>query len=203
MKLRILLPAFLLILGIALGAASHANADYVLWTPTTTNDQNVFSFTPQGCTMSGYLYINAPGATQDTTSPGSALLLTMPGSASNPFSAAAADFTIAETGNTWYVYSGQTASGTPLLALGSTDQFGLYYYQQTGPNQYTVFQPSITNLGQTDVWLLNTPAQCLPVYLADATNNQTVGSATPIPGTFLLFGSGLAGAIGFLRRFTG
>ncbi len=203
MKLRTLPLAFLLILGVALGAASHANADYVLWTPTITNDQNVFSFTPQNCTMSGYLYINAVGATQDTTSPGSAVLLTMPGSAGNPFSAGETDFTIAQNGSNWYVYAGQTAGGNPLLNLGSTDQFGLYYYQQTGPAQYTVFQPVITNLGDPDDWLLNTPSGCLPVYLTDAAPTPTVGSATPIPATFLLFGSGLAGAIGFLRRFPG
>lgn len=203
MKLRTLPPAFLLILGLALGAASHANADYVLWTPTTSNDQNLFSFTPQNCTMSGYLYINAVGATQDTTSPGSAVLLTMPGSAGNPFSAGETDFTIAQNGSNWYVYAGQTAGGNPLLNLGSTDQFGLYYYQQTGPAQYTVFQPVITNLGDPDDWLLNTPSGCLPVYLTDAAPTPTVGSATPIPATFLLFGSGLAGAIGFLRRLPG
>jgi len=205
MKLRKLLPVFLLVLGVVFGAASHANADYVLWTPTTTNDQNVFSFTPQGCTMSGALYINAAGATQGISNTGNALLLTMPGSASNPFSAEATDFTIAETGTTWYVYSGQVAGtpGSALLNLGSTNQFGLYYYYTpTGSGWNTVVQPVITNLGQSDDWLLNTPENCLPVTLADATNNQTVGSAAPIPGTFMLFGSGLAGVIGFLRRFT-
>lgn len=202
MKLRILLPAFLLIFGIALGAASHANADYVLWTPTTTNDQNVFSFTPQGCTMSGTLYINADGATQGIGNTGNAALLNLAPGNTQPYTAT--DFTIAETGNTWYVYSGQTASGTPLLNLGSTNQFGLYYYYwPTGGSGNTVVQPIITNLGQSDEWALNTPDGCLPVFIADATNNQTVGSATPIPGTFLLFGSGLAGVIGFLRRFTG
>ena len=192
MKLRTLLPAFILILGVALGCASHASADYVLWAPTTSNDQNVFSFQPQGCTMSGALYINAPGAAQGLSSPGNALLLTMPGSLSNPYSAAAADFTIAETGSTWYVYSGSTA-GNPnsaLLTLGSSNNFGLYYYY----NGYIV-QPTITNLGQSDEWLLNTTDLCLPVLLADA-------APTPIPGAFLLFGSGLAGVFGFRRLFS-
>ena len=151
----------------------------------------------------GYLYINAVGATQDTTSPGSAVLLTMPGSAGNPFSAGETDFTIAQNGSNWYVYAGQTAGGNPLLNLGSTDQFGLYYYQQTGAGSVYVFQPVITNLGDPDDWLLNTPSGCLPVYLTDAAPTPTVGSATPIPATFLLFGSGLAGAIGFLRRLSG
>ena len=94
MKLRILLPAFLLIFGIALGAASHANADYVLWTPTTTNDQNVFSFTPQGCTMSGTLYINADGATQGIGNTGNAALLNLAPGNTQPYTAT--DFTIAE-----------------------------------------------------------------------------------------------------------
>ncbi len=209
MKLRTLPLAFLLILGVVLGAASHANADYALWTPTTSNDQNLFSFTPTGCTMSGELYINAPGATQDTSSPGSALLLNMPGSWGNPYSGAAANFTVAETGSTWYVYSGNI-TGTPnptnsILTLGSTDQFGLYYVESgvgvVQPVIYPQYNGSGTQL--TDQWLLNTSDQCLPVFVADAAPNQEVGSATPIPGTFLLFGSGLAGAIGFLRRFTG
>ena len=199
MKLRTLPLAFLLILGVVLGAASHANADYVLWTPLSV-DQNVFYFTPGNCTMSGDLYINAPGAIQDTSSPGSALLLSI--TAHQPYSAT--DFTIAQNAGSWYVYSGQTATGTPLLDLGSTNQFGLYYYYQpTNWSSNAVVQPIITSTSQSDDWALNTPEGCLPVLLADAAPNQEVGSPTPIPGTFLLFGSGLAGAIGFLRRFTG
>ncbi|MGO9021871.1 MAG: PEP-CTERM sorting domain-containing protein [Syntrophobacteraceae bacterium] len=207
MKLRTLLPAFLLILGVALGVATHADADYVLWTPTTSADQNVFSFQPQNCTMTGGLYINAAGVTQGINITGNALLLSMPGSAHNPYSAQAVDFTIAETGTTWYVYSGApNANDIPsnaLLNLGSTNQFGLYYYYiPTGGTQLTVVQPVLTNLGQSDEWLLNTPDACLPVYLTDAAQVPEVASPTPLPGTFLLFGSGLAGVFGFLRRFS-
>ncbi|MGA3112927.1 MAG: PEP-CTERM sorting domain-containing protein [Syntrophobacteraceae bacterium] len=207
MKLRTLLPAFLLILGVALGVASPANADYTLWTPTTSADQNVFTFTPQDCTMSGGLYIYAVRATQGISNTGNALLLTMPGSASSPFYAAATDFTIAETGATWYLYSGSpNASGIPgnaLLTLGSTNEFGLYYYYSNNSwAQPAIVQPITTNLGQPDEWLLNTPEQCLLVYLTDASQVPEVASPTPLPGTFLLFGSGLAGVFGFLRRFS-
>jgi len=193
MKLRILLPAFLLILGIALGAVSHASADYVLWTPTTPNDQNVFSYnlTPQNCTMTADLYINAAGATQGVGNTGNALLLQNLGTQSF----VGTDFTISQNSGSWYVYN---ANNVQLLDLGSTNQFGLYYYYNGG-----ILQPTITDVSNLpDQWLLNS-GQCDPVLVVDAAPNQTVGSATPIPGTFMLFGSGLAGVIGFLRRFAG
>ncbi len=195
MKLRILLPALLLILAIALGVASHANADYVLWSPTTSNDQNLFSFnlTPQNCTMSADLYINAVGATQGIGNTDNALLFHI--AANQTYQAT--DFTIQQTGGIWYVYN---AGDVQLLTLGSTSQFGLYYYYNGG-----VLQPTITDVSnQPDQWVLqNGVDQCVPVLVVDAAPNLVGGSPTPIPGTFMLFGSGLAGAIGFLRRFTG
>ncbi len=197
MKLRTLLPAFLLIVGVALCAASHAKADYVLWTPTVNGgDQTLFSFNlaPQICNMNADLYINANGYNQDTSSPGSALLLQM--SAGQTYSAM--DFSIEQqTNGSWSVYNTTNpASPQLLLSLGSTNQFGLYYYYAaTGVDQPTYTQQTY------DQWLLN-QGLCNPVLITDAAPNQTVGSATPIPGTFLLFGSGLAGAIGFLRRFS-
>ena len=48
MKLRIMLPAFLLVLGVALGGISPAHADYQLWQPTSSGDQNVFHFSLGG-----------------------------------------------------------------------------------------------------------------------------------------------------------
>jgi hypothetical protein len=127
MKLRTLLLAFLMVCGASLGAASHANADYVLWTPATPDDQNVFSLnlTPQNCTMPGDLYINAVGTTQGNGNSGNALLLANLES----LPVQATDFTIAQTNGVWYVYSGDAVGpiSTALLTLGSTNNFGLYY----------------------------------------------------------------------------
>ncbi len=199
MKLRTLLPAFLMVCGIALGAASHANADYVLWTPTTSNDQNVFSLnlTPQNCTMPGDLYISAVGATQGIGNSGNAVLLANLES----LPVQATDFTIAQTNGVWYVYSGDAVLpiSSALLTLGSTNSFALYY------NYGGVLQPTIADVsGQPDDWQLTSgiPGCPLTVLLVDAAPNPEVGSPAPIPGTFLLFGPGLAGALGFLRRFS-
>ena len=121
MKLRTLPLAFLLILGVALGAASHANADYVLWTPTVNGgDQTLFSFNlaPQICNMTADLYINASGYNQDTTSPGSALLLQM--SAGQTYSAM--DFSIEQqTNGSWSVYNTTTPASTPISAKPRLD----------------------------------------------------------------------------------
>jgi hypothetical protein len=144
--------------------------------------------------MTADLYINAAGVTQGIGLTGNALLLQNLGTQSF----VGTDFTIAQNSGSWYVYAGTNISNPPLLTLGSTNQFGLYYYYNG-----SVLQPTITDVsGLPDQWLLNS-GQCDPVLVVDAAPTQTVGSATPIPATFLLFGSGLASAIGFLRRFSG
>jgi len=212
MKLRTLLLTFLLILGVALGAASLANADFVstpttLWAPTSSDDQDVFhfNFSSQTCVRELDLYINAPGATQSfaTGASGNALLLQIvPGV---PFSGT--EFSIEQTGGTngdWYVYN---ANNVQLLDLGQTNQFGLFYkdYGTNGLGQSPyVLQPTITPVSGTSAqWVLNDGYDgCASVLIADAAPLAGTGSATPIPGTFLLFGSGLAGALGFLRRFS-
>jgi hypothetical protein len=197
MKLRTILLALLLVFGVALGGASHAHADYTLWTPTD-NNQNVFSFnlTPQVCTMDAALYIYAPGAAQGTSNPGNALLFAI--SANQTYSAT--DFTIQETAGTWYVYNVNNAQ---ILTLGSTNQFGLYYYYSSGYSS-PILQPLVTDVsGLYDQWLLNNGVDnCDPILLVDATP-QDVGSVTPIPPSVLLMASGLTGVLGFLRRFSG
>jgi hypothetical protein len=196
MQLRTLLLTFILVCGVSLGAASHANADYTLWAPTTSNDQNVFSFnlTPQTCNMNADLYINAVGATQDTTTPGSYLLLQMVQGQTY----SATDFTIQQVGGTggnWFVYN---ANGQQVLSLGSTNQFGLYYYSGGVFDQPTITDQS----GLPDQWLLN-QGLCNPVLVVDAAPIPGTGNfPAPIPGTLLLLGPGLAGVFGFRRRFS-
>ena len=189
MKLRKVLPALFLALAIAFCGGPHVLADYTLWTPTQNEDQNALQLTNGSCTMSGPdgLYINAPGAQQGVGLSGNALLLSWTG----PGSFTGVDFTIASSGNTWNVYIGPTASGTPLLNLGSTDQFGLYfYYTGSGGVIQPVLQQSI---GAGDIWQLSD--SCSTVYLADAL------PVAPIPPSVLFMGSGLVGVFGFLRRF--
>jgi len=199
MKSLKVLAALLLVLGMAFGAASHARADYTLWTPSPNEDQNALQLTNGYCEMTGAdgLYINAPGATQGFTNgilnSGSASLLSWTG----PGSFSGVDFTIAKASdNTWNVYIGDTASGPALLNLGSTDQFALYFYYGG-----SVIQPLLQqSVGASDIWQLGD--NCSTVYLADAFPQPTVGSNTPIPPSILLMGSGLAAVFGFLRRFS-
>jgi len=193
MKLRKILPALLLVMGMALCTASHAHADYVLWTPTTSNDQNVFSFelTPQQCTMTGDLYIFAPGSSEGINLPGNALLFPV-------VSFTGTDFTISETGGVWSAYD---SYGNFLLTLGATNQFGLYYNETWGTSS-AIVQPTITDVsGLYDQWILNTQDGCLPVLLVDAQPAQEGGSITPIPSSILLMASGLGAVIRFLRPF--
>jgi hypothetical protein len=199
MKFRTLLPAFTLILGMALGAASHARADYTLWAPIESGNQTLFSFnlTPQTCTMNAGLYINVPGDPQGINSPGNALLLQM--NAGVTYSAS--DFSIQQqVDGTYNVYNTTNAASPQfLLSLGYSDNFVLYYnYYGSGISQVTYSEQTY------DQWLLSNVANptCNPVLLTDAAPVPEVGSATPIPGAFLLFGSGLAGVFGFRRRLS-
>ena len=186
MNLRQILPAFLVVMVIALGGVSHAHADYTLWAPTNTTDQTLFSFNlnPQNCTMNGDLYMNAAGATQGISDAGNALLLSIVAYVQY----SGTDFTIQNIGGTWDVFG---PTGNFLLNLGSTNQFGLYYIYSGWLTQPTITQVS----GLPDQWVLNTTDNCLPVELTDA------DPVTPIPASILLMGSGLAGVFGFRRRF--
>jgi hypothetical protein len=202
MKLRTLLLAFLLVVGVALGGASLANASSVvstpttLWEPTTSGAQELFNFSFGTCVRNIDLYINAPGATQDfTPGSGNALLLQI-----TPNQISASEFSVVQSNGTWSVYNVTNGGNTFLLNLGSTDQFGLYYkdYGANGNSPY-VLQPTINSTGSSNQWYLTDGIDgCGSVYIGNA---APVASPVPIPGTLMLFGSGLAGVFGFLRRF--
>jgi len=183
MKLRGLLMALALIMGAVLGTVPHAHAD-VLWAPAESGDQTLFSFNlfPQNCTMDGALYINDTVHNEDNST-GNAVLLNI--IANTTYSGT--QFTIQDTAGDWNVYDSE---GNFLLALGGTPEFRLYYYYAWGTDQ-----PQIAEVTPIQ-WILNTPDGCLPVLITDA-------APVPVPGSFLLFGSGLAGVFTFLRRFAG
>jgi hypothetical protein len=203
MKLRTILLAFLMVLGMALGGASYANAGYALWYPEIGDVQTGFGFNTQGgtCDMTANLYINAAGATQGAGNPGNALLLQM--TLTNPFSAV--DFSVILNGpNDWVVnYTSNSSLGgfSGQLNLGSTNAFGLYYIYNGQVVQPNVSQQDIEGLQ----WLLTNGGSCNQILITDAAPvGEGAGAPlTPIPTTLLLFGPGLAGVFGFLRRFSG
>ncbi len=201
MKLRTILPALLLVFGVAFGGASYANAGYALWYPEIGDVQTGFGFNTQGgtCDMTANLYINAAGATQGAGNPGNALLLQM--TATNPFSAV--DFSVILNGpNDWVVnYTSNSSLGgfSGQLNLGSTNAFGLYYIYNGQVVQPNVSQQDIEGLQ----WLLTNGGSCNQILITDAAPSQEVGSETPIPPSVLLMASGLAAVFGFLRRFSG
>jgi hypothetical protein len=202
MKLRTLLLTFLLVCGLALGAASHADASFVstpttLWEPTETGNQELFNFSFGTCVRDLDLYINAAGATQSFASgaAGNALLLQI-----TPNQISASEFSIEQTNGSWAVYNVTNGANTLVLNLGQTNQFGLYYKDygtdSLGNSPY-VLQPTINPTGSSNQWYLTDGIDgCASVYIGNA-------APVPIPGTFLLFGPGLACAFGFLRRFPG
>ena len=195
MKLRIMFPAFLLVLGVAFGGISPAHADYELWQPTIGENQNVFHFnlTPQNCSNELDLYINVQGAAQDFSpgAAGNALLLQM--FPNQIYSGIA--FNVEQTGGNWNVYNVTNGGHQFLLNLGASNLFGLYYKDYDHGNPY-VLQPTISAVsGNSDQWVLSDG-------IDHCGSAAIIGAApVPIPGALLLLGSSLAGVLGFRKRF--
>jgi hypothetical protein len=187
-KYRLIL-ALALVLGVALGGASNARADFSdyegAWIPTDGNT-NFFSFILQGYTGIVDLYIHDFGTERDTDNTSSNYKIFTLSSQSGPI--AAASLQIKENEGDWAVYSG----GVSVLDLGPTKEFGLYFWNRSGGG-YAIL-PDVQEITSLQQYLLNDGIGF------GATVLVTDAAPVPVPATAWLLSSGLIGLIILQRK---
>lgn len=184
------LTALVLTLGLAFGGAvtsASASEDYTRysgsWVPTD-EDQNAIGFKNLNCSNAISLYIYGMDAT--SINPNSASNLKLfdftPGQVFN-----ATTFALAQSGGDWLI---TTSYGT--LNLGSTQEFGLYYWDQV-PSMNPRY-PDVTTEVPGKIYMLSD--DCATVYLIDA-------APVPLPGTAWLFAPALLSLVRLRGKFNG